>query len=746
MNFLLPPQRFLVGVGVALGACMALGTLSGPSEAWAHAGYVQQFNNRYPASQTGNASCAVCHSDSNGGSPWNAYGRDLLANGGGVGENGNLTPALQAVEQLNSDAVAGNNLTEIQAGAQPGWCNPATAGCNNQFYNANGSIAGAGNPPASLTLLDDGSTTTPEPNIQVTQASVNFGKVLIGQTAFSTVTINNTGQLDLTLNVALSGPLFAIVTPPAATVPGGGSTSVTLSYTPTASGVDADTLILTSNDPDTPTLNLALAGEGVTELPPDDIAQCPTGNELVDPLPDPITKGPIQVGLKAVADGFVNPLFGLAAPGDRGRLFVVDQTGQVWAVNLATGTRSLFLDVSSRLVPLGLFGIDYDERGLLGAAFAPDYFRSGRFYTYESVPTDRPADFSTIPTGVPPDHQSVVVEWRVRNPRDPNAVVDPASARELLRVDQPQFNHNGGQLVFGPDKMLYITFGDGGGADDQGSAGDNLGHSLQGNGQDPSNLLGTIIRINPRGHNAANGQYGIPEGNPFVNAEALEDGSVGGQAGCADGFCDEIFAYGFRNPWRASFDSDRDEVFMVADVGQNEIEEINMVRAGGNYGWRIKEGTFCFDHNGANRGFVTDATFSGPPVVVSPIAQYDHDEGISITGGFVYRGEAIKPLRGRYVFGDWAPTFVDPQPGRLFYLATKELEGSGDTSQSGILEFQLPGQLNGVGIKINGFGEDANGELYVIGSPTGRLVGTEGMVLKIVPASSSDEHEEETEE
>jgi len=513
---------------------------------------------------------------------------------------------------------------------------------------------------------------------------------------------------------------------------------VTLSYTPTAVGNDTDTLNLSSNDPDSPTVNVTLVGEGVTELPPDDIAQCPVGNELLDPLPAPIAQGKIQVGLQPVAEGFVNPLLGIAAPSDSKRLFVVDQTGQIWAVDLATGNRSLFLDVSNRLVPLGLFGINYDERGLLGAAFAPDYFRSGRFYTYESVPANGPADFSTMPAGVPADHQSVVVEWRVRNPGDLNAVVDPTSARVLLRVDEPQFNHNGGAMVFGPDKLLYITFGDGGGADDQGSSGDNLGHSPQGNGQDPSNLLGTIIRIDPRGHNAPNGQYGIPEGNPFVNEKALEHGAVGGQAGCADGFCDEIYAYGFRNPWRASFDSDRDEVMMVADVGQNEIEEINMVRAGGNFGWRIKEGTFCFDHNGPNRGFVTDAQFSGPPAILGPIAQYDHDEGISITGGFVYRGRAISPLRGRYVFGDWAPTFVDPKPGRLFYLATKELEGKGDTLRSGILEFQLPGHPDGVGLKINGFGQDANGELYVIGSPTGRLVGTDGMVLKIVPVSSSE--------
>jgi glucose/arabinose dehydrogenase len=703
--------------------------------AFGHAGYIQQFNNHYPTSQTGNAGCAMCHSDNDGGSPWNAYGRDLLANGGAVGGGGNLVPALLAVESINSDAIAGNNLSEIQSDAQPGWCDPATAGCINQLYNSNGSNAGVGSPPGGI-LLDDDTISLPEPNIQISQASVNFGPVLIGQSASSTVIINNTGQADLVLSAMDSGTPFTIVSAPAATVAGGGSTSVVVSYTPGAVSADNGALTILSNDPDSPLIILDLAGSGVTELP-DQTGVCPIGNEILDPIPTPIVQGGYQIGLQTVADGFVNPVLGVAAPDDSERLFVIDQPGQMWAVNLDTGDKSVFLDLSARMVTLGLFGINYDERGFLGATFAPDYFDSGLIYTHQSEPADVPADFSTMPAGIAADHQGVVTEWRVPNPEDPTSVVDPNSARVLIRIDQPQFNHNGGAVVFGPDKMLYISVGDGGGADDQGSGGDNVGHSPAGNGQDTSNVLGTVLRIDPQGDNAPNGQYGIPEGNPFVDEDELEDGDVGGQAGCADNYCDEIYAYGFRNPWRVSFDDDRDEVMMVADVGQNDIEEVDMVRSGGNYGWRIKDGSFCFDDNGTESGFVTDAQFTGPPDIIDPVAQYDHDEGISITGGFVYRGKAIKRLRGHYVFGDWAPSFTQPLPGRLFYLENGELEGTDDDQSSGILEFQIPGSTNGVGTKINGFGQDADGEIYVIGSEFGLLIGNTGRVQKLIPISKS---------
>ncbi len=700
-------------------------------DAAAYPPFLQQFQNAYPSSASADAGCATCHAQSSGGKPWNAFGRDLRANGGSVGAGGNIGPALAAVETLNSDAIAGNNLTEILAGTQPGWCDPATAGCNNQEYNVDGSIAGAGTPPAGLDL-DDDAVADPEPNILLPHQSLDFGTVQIGESLALNFNILNTGQLDLTLSASTSGAPFSIDTPPEPVVPGGDSTIVVLRYTPTTETPDNGVLTIDSNDPDSPSLEVALTGAGSID-PPVELGQCPVGNQLVDPIPAPITTGNIAVGLQTVADGFVNPLLGIAPRGDYRRLFVLDQPGQMWAVDLRNGRKSLFLDISSRLVDLGLFGIDYDERGFLGAAFSPDYFRSGLLYTYSSEPATQPADFSTLPPGATPDHQSVVIEWRVNNPLRRRSVVDPSSARVILRVDQPQFNHNGGSLMFGPDNMLYITLGDGGGADDQGDGGDNVGHSPMGNGQDTSNILGAILRINPRTSNAPNGQYGIPINNPFVTPGQVLFGSVGGESGCADGFCDELYAYGFRNSWRGSFDRGGENAFIVADVGQNDVEEIDVVQAGGNYGWRIKDGGFCFADNGAASGYVTDAVYPGDPPIIDPIAQYDHDEGISVTGGFVYRGLAIPELRGHYVFGDWAPSFTDPLPGRLFYLDQADIGSGTPSGAATILEFQLPNNPDGVGSKINGFGLDGLGEIYVIGNESGLLTGTTGKVQKLVP-------------
>ena len=716
---------------LALGTIIIATLMLNAQMAQARPAFIEQFKDTYPESRTSDVRCATCHSEASGGASWNAYGRDLKANGGNVGPAGNLVPVLLAIQSLNSDAIAGDNLSEILAGSQPGWCEPLTAGCNNQTYNADGSNAGAGIPPAEV-VLDAGDVVVPEPNIQVTPTSVDFGSVLIGDSKSLSVNIVNTGQSDLTVSSLVSGLPFAIENPAAAVVKGGQSTSVTLGYMPTTASADSGTLTINSNDPDSPTTVVNLAGSGITE-PPNLSGVCPVGNELIDPIPARIATGDLAVGFETVAEGFVNPLLGIAPRGDRRRLFVVDQPGKMWAVNLENGSKSLFLDLSSRLVELGLFGLNYDERGFLGAVFAPDYFRSGLLYTYSSELPSGSADFTTMPAGVAPDHQSVIVEWQVPDPRSSSSTVDPLSARVILRIDQPQFNHNGGTLIFGPDKMLYVTLGDGGGADDQGQGGDNVGHSAQGNGQDTSNILGTIIRINPRGDNAPNGQYGIPQDNPFVDAKQFRAGNVGGEAGCDDGICDEIYAYGFRNGWRASFDSGRNPALMVADVGQNDIEEVDIVHAGGNYGWRIKDGSYCFDDNGIQSGFVTDAEFGGVPQVIDPVAQYDHDEGLSITGGFVYRGKAIRALRGHYVFGDWAPSFVEPLPGRLFYLQQGGLTGAAGEGPSDILEFQLPESPNGVGTKINGFGRDGSGEIYVIGSESGLLDGVTGRVQKIVP-------------
>lgn len=439
-----------------------------------------------------------------------------------------------------------------------------------------------------------------------------------------------------------------------------------------------------------------LAGTGVTSA---------NGEEpLDDPIPEPIETGPRsrEIRLETVASGLTAPNWGTPVPGCpslRGRLVVTDQDGILWAVDLATGDKSVLLDVSDRLVSLGVAGPGtFDERGLLGVAFHPEFPDNGLLYTYTSEPVDGDADFSTMPAGETANHQSVISEWRIPEPCNAGSVVDPGSRREVLRIDEPQFNHDAGALVFGPDGKLFVALGDGGAADDQG-----VGHVPGGNGQDPSNVLGTIIRIDPDGSDSANGEYGVPADNPFVDEPE---------------FLDEIFAYGFRNPFRISFDSRTGELY-AADVGQNDIEEIDTVEAGGNYGWRIKEGSFCFDANEDDPGFVFECgPGDAPDDLIDPVAEYDHDEGIAVVGGFVYRGEKIPPLRGRYVFGD----FFHPGSGsgRLLYLERNDR----------IRELPLADRET-LGLSLLGFGRDASDELYVLANETGTPFGDTGVVLRV---------------
>ena len=422
----------------------------------------------------------------------------------------------------------------------------------------------------------------------------------------------------------------------------------------------------------------------------------------------------VSVSLEPVATGLTAPNWGTSAPGCPSladRLVVTDQDGILWAINVTTGDKSVLLDVSGLLVDLGVGGPGtFDERGLLGVAFHPDYPENGLLYTYTSEPVEGTADYSTMPAMEMANHQSVIREWQMPEPCHPDSVVDPETSREVLRIDQPQFNHNAGALVFGPDDMLYVALGDGGGADDQG-----VGHVPGGNAQNPGNILGSILRIDPDGDNSENGQYGIPADNPFVGVM---------------GVLGEIYAYGLRNPFRFSFDSKTGDMY-IADVGQNDIEEVNLGVAGGNYGWNIKEGTFCFDPNGDDSGF---AYLCGPnddtSGLIDPIAEYDHDEGIAVVGGFVYRGDDIRSLRGTYVFGDHsAPGGHDMEEeedhggGRLFYLANDHR----------IFEFDLAGEEH-FDLALLGFGQDAQGELYVLANITGTPSGDTGVVLALAEA------------
>ncbi len=415
-----------------------------------------------------------------------------------------------------------------------------------------------------------------------------------------------------------------------------------------------------------------------------------------DPFPLPIAKGDVAIELETVVDGLASPL-GMAVPADgSGRMFVYDQIGLVWIVE-ATGKRlEPLLDVRNRLVPLGV----YDERGLLGLAVHPGFATNQLLYTYTSEPTAGAADFPTmLPAGAANNHQSVLAEWRIAA-ADTNRV-DMASRREILRIDQPQSNHNGGALHFGPDGYLYLALGDGGAADDQGD-----GHMPEGNGQDLEMILGKLIRIDVGGSNAVNGRYGVPADNPWVGLPGL----------------DEIYAYGFRNPFSFSFDPLTGDLH-IADVGQNKIEEINRVTRGGNYGWNLKEGSLYFDPNGTGAGYVTTTPVRPVPEgLVDPIAEYDHDEGLAVVGGYVYRGSRLPQLAGRYVFGDWG-SFSTPS-GRLFYLDATGV----------IVELRLGPQDRPLGLWVKGMGQDTEGELYLFAARSLGPAGDSGQVLKLVPA------------
>jgi glucose/arabinose dehydrogenase len=286
---------------------------------------------------------------------------------------------------------------------------------------------------------------------------------------------------------------------------------------------------------------------------------------------------------------FAEPVYVTAPPGDRRRLFVVERGGTIRLLVGGHRRAEPFLDIRDR-------GSSGGERGLLSMAFAPDYATSGLFYVYY---TDRNGD-------------TRVVEFR----RATGDRADAGSARQVLFQRQPEPNHNGGPLVFGPDRLLYIGLGDGGGGGDL--------HGAHGNGQNLGTLLGKILRIDPR---ASGGRpYSIPASNPFA-----------GRSGARG----EIWAYGLRNPWRFTFDP-RSQAAIIADVGQNAVEEVSIATAGANLGWRVFEGRSRYTGGETAPGHV-------PPVI-----ERLHSHGnCSITGGIVVRDPRLPALRGRYIFGDF---------------------------------------------------------------------------------------------
>ncbi len=326
----------------------------------------------------------------------------------------------------------------------------------------------------------------------------------------------------------------------------------------------------------------------------------------------------------------------LQHPGDNSnRLFVLEQSGiiSVFENRSDAAAIDVFLDIRQKVNDSG------NEEGLLGLAFHPNYESNGYFYVNYTASGPR---------------RTVISRFKVsQNP----LLADPSSEKVLLTYEQPYSNHNGGQISFGPDGYLYIATGDGGSGGDP-----------HGNGQNRSTLLGAILRIDVDKQEGGK-LYAIPPDNPFH--------------GNTSGYREEIYAYGLRNPWRFSFDSETKKLW-AGDVGQNNYEEIDVIEKGGNYGWNIMEGKHCYKpSSGCNQ--------SG---LKPPIVEYSHDQGISVTGGFVYRGAELPELVGRYIYADYGS-------GRVWAISANNLSNPMNT------------ELMKVDFNISSFGVDKANELYI---------------------------------
>jgi glucose/arabinose dehydrogenase len=413
------------------------------------------------------------------------------------------------------------------------------------------------------------------------------------------------------------------------------------------------------------------------------------------------------VALETVGSGFGAPVDVAYRAGDDAP-YVADQPGLIYRVadpgaggddgdesdaDGSIGDPTVAADLRDRIVD---FGDSYTERGLLGLTFHPEDDRA--FVRYSAPPR----------AGTPDDwaHTFVLAELPVQD----DGTLDVDGERTLLEIPEPQSNHNGGDLAFGPDGHLYVAVGDGGGAGDTGT-----GHvedwydgNPGGNGQDvTANLLGSILRIDidtdpgndadPDGDGDQDGDadrpYAIPDDNPLVDRAGL----------------DEHYAWGLRNPWGMSFDPDTDR-FVVADVGQSQYEEVNVVERGGNYGWNVREGRHCYDADDC-----PTETPDGDPLV-DPVLEYGHDEGIAVVGGHVYRGDRVDALQGRYVFGDWQQ--------RLFVA-----DPTGDDWAKESLAV-----AGGFERYVLGFGTDPDGELLLLSDGNTNPAGDSGRLSRFVPA------------
>lgn len=371
------------------------------------------------------------------------------------------------------------------------------------------------------------------------------------------------------------------------------------------------------------------------------------------PTADPDVKQDVSIALTEIANGLSQPTDLQFPPGVQGQALVLEKTGTARWLKIENGAHGKLLSVNV---------LTASEEGLLGAAFHPDYAKNGRVFLH-------------YVTEVSGKHMSRVQEWRFDPPLD-LIHADARAVRTVLEVEQPYQNHNGGCLQFGPDGYLYIGYGDGGFRDDP-----------HGHGQNGKTWLGSMLRIDINAPTDGK-PYRVPPDNPFIGRE---------------GFAPETFAYGLRNPWRYSFDPKGR--LIVADVGQGAWEEIDIVQAGDNLGWNVREGFACLDSKAAQ------CPLEG---AVDPVHVYGRTLGGSITGGYVYLGAKLPALRGKYVFGDFTS-------GRMFALdlpadRTKRV----DTALA----------LGRFRVFPSSFGRDHKGELYVASF-------AQGSILRIDPPAAS---------
>ena len=396
---------------------------------------------------------------------------------------------------------------------------------------------------------------------------------------------------------------------------------------------------------------------------------------------------PPTVGLELIAERFTSPV-ALVTPQDGSdRLFVVDQVGIIWILSEGQRIEKPFLDLRDRVVELNAF---YDERGLLGLAFHPDFAANGRFYVSYSAPLQAGLSSSVW------DHTTYISEFTL-SANDPNQA-DPTSERILMTLHKPGYNYEAGHLAFGPDGFLYIATGD--------SVRDPASEAGK-YAQDTYSLLGKILRIDISKTGENGEAYSIPSDNPFVGG----------------GGSPKVFAYGFRNPYRFYFDSTAEQTrLLIVDVGQAMMEEVNLVMKGGNYGWPIREGTTCFNMQSWNQPLETCQTNN----LIEPIIAYTHKDDLSaIVGGMIYRGEILSSLYGEYVFGDWGRG-----NGHLF-VARPPTSGSGLWKVTGI-EIEIPGNQPEIGQLLD-IGQDGHGELYLLTKGPGvGPVGESGRIYKLI--------------